>query len=51
MGGHSFGGGTALKVANSDPRVTTAVTMDPWLLPFKDLIEKSNIANLCKKPI
>ncbi len=31
VGGHSFGGMTALQVAKSDERVKAVLTLDPWL--------------------
>lgn len=31
VAGHSYGGATALKVGDSDPRVKVVLTMDPWL--------------------
>ena len=40
MSGHSLGGCTALQVAESDPRVEAVLTLDPWLMPIKDAVEK-----------
>ena len=34
MSGHSFGGATALLVGNTDPRVKSVVTHDPWMYPI-----------------
>jgi pimeloyl-ACP methyl ester carboxylesterase len=31
LGGHSFGGMTALSVAEKDPRVKLVFTLDPWI--------------------
>mmetsp|Transcript_24451 Transcript_24451/g.37918 ORF Transcript_24451/g.37918 Transcript_24451/m.37918 type:complete len:86 (+) Transcript_24451:961-1218(+) len=31
VGGHSFGGMTALQVAKNDARVKSVMTLDPWL--------------------
>lgn len=36
VAGHSFGGATALKVAQSDKRVKCVLTHDPWMFPIKD---------------
>lgn len=38
VGGHSFGGMTALAVAEADPRVKLVFTFDPWLYARKDEI-------------
>ena len=51
IGGHSFGGGTALKVGDSDPRVKAVLTMDPWMLPLKKLVEAKLLKNLTEKPL
>lgn len=34
MSGHSFGGATALLVGNTDPRIKSVVTHDPWMYPI-----------------
>ena len=34
MAGHSFGGATALLVGNTDSRVKSVVTHDPWMYPI-----------------
>jgi predicted dienelactone hydrolase len=34
MAGHSMGGATALRIANSEPRAKCVLTHDPWLLPI-----------------
>ena len=39
MGGHSYGGVTALKTAMEDDRVKAVVTLDPWLFPVFPEIE------------
>ena len=48
--GHSLGGATALVVGESDKRVKAVVTMDPWLIPLKEMIEQKKFTNLSKKP-
>lgn len=35
ISGHSFGGMTAIRVANEDPRVKVCGTLDPWLFTFE----------------
>lgn len=35
VSGHSFGGGTAIAVAEADPRVKALLTHDPWLYPLE----------------
>ena len=39
IGGHSFGGMTAISVANQDRRVRACFTLDPWLWPRATEIE------------
>ena len=34
VGGHSFGGATALKTGWVDKRVNCVLTLDPWMLPI-----------------
>jgi len=36
VGGHSFGGGTAIGTAGKDSRVKVCITMDAWLFPYKN---------------
>ena len=38
--GHSLGGATALVLGESDIRVKAVVTLDPWLVPLKEIIEQ-----------
>ena len=38
MTGHSMGGATALRVGNSDKRVKSILTHDPWLAPLSQEI-------------
>ena len=40
LGGHSFGGMTAMQYARKDPRIKALFTLDPWLYPRKAEIEK-----------
>lgn len=35
MSGHSFGGGTAIAVAEADSRVKCVLTHDPWMWPLE----------------
>jgi len=42
MAGHSMGGTTALRVGNSDDRVSCVLTHDPWLFPlYKEILNGS----------
>ena len=41
MTGHSFGGMTAMLVAQEDPRIKGVFTMDPWLWCRIDEIQKN----------
>ena len=34
MGGHSFGGMTAILVTKKDKRVKACITLDPWLYAY-----------------
>ena len=36
IGGHSFGGMTAIHTALNDDRVSLVATLDPWLYAFHD---------------
>jgi cephalosporin-C deacetylase-like acetyl esterase len=46
LAGHSFGGCTAIKVGDSDSRVAAVLTLDPWLMPIKDLIERDQLKDV-----
>lgn len=39
IGGHSFGGMTAIAVANKDPRVKATFGMDPWVWAVTEKID------------
>ena len=40
MSGHSFGGVTAISVANIDERVKACATLDPWLYVYhKEMLD------------
>ena len=43
VGGHSFGGLTALSVADRDPRVKAVFTFDPWVWAKNDDINRNNM--------
>lgn len=43
VGGHSFGGMTALSVAEQDSRVKAVFTFDPWVWARTDDISKNNM--------
>ena len=43
MGGHSFGGMTALSVAESDERVKAVFTFDPWVWAKLDDVSQINM--------
>jgi dienelactone hydrolase len=43
VGGHSFGGLTALSVADRDPRVKAVFTFDPWVWAKNDDISRNNM--------
>ena len=32
--GHSFGGAAAVMLAQMDPRITSAILLDPWMWPL-----------------
>lgn len=38
LGGHSFGGVTAISVAEKDSRVKAVFSFDPWTWPRNDVI-------------
>jgi dienelactone hydrolase len=42
VGGHSFGGLTALETAKNDPRVKAVFTFDPWLYVRRMEIQTGN---------
>lgn len=42
MGGHSFGGMTAIAVSKKDPRVAACITLDPWLYVYEKEIMEQN---------
>ena len=39
ISGHSFGGTTAVDIANTDNRVKACVVLDPWLYPIYKEVE------------
>lgn len=47
VGGHSFGGITAITVAERDERVKACVTLDPWFWAKNDLINSGNFHLSC----
>lgn len=51
MAGHSMGGATALRVANSDPRVKCILTHDPWLAPMTEEIRSGSFCNFSQEAI
>lgn len=40
IGGHSFGGMTAIAVSEADERIKATVALDPWLWVVVDQIDK-----------
>lgn len=44
IGGHSYGGMTALKVAHEDSRVKLCALLDPWLYIYHQEILKGEVA-------
>ena len=36
VGGHSFGGMTAIGIAITDERVKVCLPMDPWFFPYQE---------------
>jgi hypothetical protein len=40
LSGHSFGGMTAVKVANTDSRVKLCATLDPWFFTYNEEINR-----------
>jgi len=50
IGGHSFGGITAISTTHKDPRIKACLSMDPWFYPYKDdykgLINKTPFFNI-----
>ena len=40
IGGHSFGGQTAIAVSNKDPRVKATFAMDPWVWAITELVDQ-----------
>ena len=45
VGGHSFGGGTAIGSAVRDSRIKACVPMDPWLFPYEKELHKLILKN------
>jgi cephalosporin-C deacetylase-like acetyl esterase len=43
VSGFSIGGATALAAPSFDPRIKLSVLLDPWLLPFKEEVEKDEL--------
>lgn len=43
LGGHSFGGCTAIVIANKDPRVKVLYGLDPWLWPIREDLDNGSI--------
>lgn len=43
LGGHSFGGLTAISVAEKDTRIKAIFTFDPWIWARNDDIELGNL--------
>jgi hypothetical protein len=43
VGGHSFGGLTAISVAEKDNRVKAVFTFDPWIWARNDDIENGKL--------
>jgi pimeloyl-ACP methyl ester carboxylesterase len=41
VGGHSFGGVSAIGLANADKRVKACITLDPWLLAIKNELSRT----------
>ena len=47
VGGHSFGGVTAMVVAERDSRVSACCTLDPWLWAVNDQIDANKFSLTC----
>ncbi len=43
IGGHSFGGMTAIAAANYDRRIKACVTLDPWLYVYHKEINSAEL--------
>jgi cephalosporin-C deacetylase-like acetyl esterase len=44
IGGHSFGGMTAIATAKMDPRIKACITMDPWLYVYHNEINRGDFS-------
>ena len=49
VGGHSFGGITAIAVAERDKRVRACATLDPWYWAKNELIDSGNFSLSCEQ--
>jgi dienelactone hydrolase len=52
VGGHSFGGGTAVRAAQQDTRIKCLISLDPYLFPiYKDILNGKLLDYQCDLPI
>jgi len=51
MAGQSMGGATAIAASNEDPRIRCCLTMDPWLAPFREVLEQGTLNNFKQEAI
>lgn len=43
IAGHGLGATTAIALASKDDRIKKVISLDPWLTPIKDEVEKKTI--------
>ena len=41
--GHGFGATTAISFASKDKRIKKVISLDPWLMPIKDVINDNTM--------